>query len=319
MRRQTGYRLPARGLLPALLLALLPLGMAQAQAPCPEYWMLATRGCPQVLGTDPAPFLRAYRLESGRLACRDPAELIAASPGRPVILLIHGSYFTARMAAAEGLGIRRDLAAFGVIPPDALVVEFDWPSQLTTPNLIRDANEKARRAYVAGYHLARFLRRFPEGTRVSLVGHSHGALAALSALHLLGGGVLENGHEATVLASCGPRLRLRAVAIAPACDRHWLAPGERLGQSLAACEGVLCLYNPLDPALITHPFGRYSEHRRALGKAGMSADGLPGPLITRYQEMNIAPLLGPRHTFRGTTARPVIARSMAPYLWASEG
>jgi hypothetical protein len=35
--------------------------------------------------------------------------------------------------------------------------------------------------------------------------------------------------------------------------------------------------------------------------------------------MNIAPLLGPRHTFRGTTARPVIARSMAPYLWAFEG
>src|SRR4028119_1815567 len=83
MRRQTGYRLPASGLFPALLLALLPLGMAQAQAPCPEYWMLTTRGCPQVLGTDPAPFLRAYRLASGRLAWRGTAAARRRRPGRP--------------------------------------------------------------------------------------------------------------------------------------------------------------------------------------------------------------------------------------------
>jgi hypothetical protein len=223
------------------------------------------------------------------------------------------------MAAAEGLGIRRDLAAFSVIPPDALVVEFDWPSQLTYPNLIRDANEKARRAYVAGYHLARFLQRFPEASRISLVGHSHGALAALSALHLLGGGVLDDGREATALASCGPRLRLRAVVIAPACDRHWLAPRERLGQSLAASEGVLCLYNPLDPALITHPFGPVLRTPACAGQGRHERRWAPRAAHHPVPEMNIAPLLGPRHTFRGTTARPVIARSMAPYLWAFAG
>ena len=171
---------------------------------------------------------------------------------------------------------------------------------------------------MAGYHLARFLQGFPPGCRISLIGHSHGGLVVLSALHLLAGATLSNGEEATVLPDAGPPLRLRAVVIASGTDRHWLDPGERLGWALAACEGVLCLYNPLDPVLVVHPFGRYSEGQRALGKSGMSDFDRErlGSLSGRYCQRSIATLLGPMHTFRGTTARPEVIQWIGAYTWA---
>jgi Alpha/beta hydrolase of unknown function (DUF900) len=252
---------------------------------------------------------------------RDPAELQARATGRPVIFLVHGSYVTAGTATAEGLRIRDDLVAGTAVTPDAIIVEFDWPSQLVHANLLRDANDKARRAFVAAYHLARFLQGFPAGSRISLIGHSHGGLAVLAALHLLARGTLDDGEETTVLTEVGPTLRLRAVVIASASDRQWLDSGERLGRALAACEGILCLYNPLDLVLVVHPLGRYSDHRRALGKSGMSRleQERLGSLAGRYCERSIAMLLGVRHTFRGTTANPVIARWVGAYTWSDSG
>jgi hypothetical protein len=272
-----------------------------------------------MLGADPGPFLLATRLDSrGCMSRCNPAELRARAAGRPIIFLVHGSYVTAGAATAEGLRIYGHLAAEGAVTPDAIIVEFHWPSQLTRANLVRDANDKARLAFVAGYHLARFLQGFPPGSRISLIGHSHGGLVVLAALHLLGGGILDDGEEAIVLTEFRSALRLKAVVIASASDRHWLDPGERLGRALSACEGLLCLYNALDPVLFVHPFGRYSDQRRALGKTGMSRPDVErlGSLGSRYCQRNIATLLGIRHTFRGSTANPVIARWIGAYTWA---
>ena len=199
-----------------------------------------------------------------------------------------------------------------------MVVTFDWPSELVYPNVVRDTNEKARLAFVAGYHLARFLQGFPAGSRISLVGHSDGGLIALCALQLLAGGTLDTGEDATVLREPSPALRLRAVVIAAAADRDWLDPGHRLDHALAASEGVLCLYNPLDPILAVHPFGWYSDGRRAIGKSGMSnlEQERLGSLAGRYYQQSMASQLGPRHTFRGSVQNRVIAGWMRAYTWA---
>jgi Alpha/beta hydrolase of unknown function (DUF900) len=237
--------------------------------------------------------------------------------GRPVIFLVHGSYVTAGMAVSEGMRIRDSLAR-GVVTQDAIVVEFNWPSERVYANLFRDVSDKGRRAFVAGYHLARFLQGFPSGSRISLIGHSHGGWVVLSALQLLAGGTLDNGDEATVLTAISPALRLRAILIASAIDRQWIDPGERFARSLEACEGIFCLYNPLDPVLALHPFAPYSDGQRALGKCGMNTvtQERLGPLAGRYRQRSLAGLLGPRHTFRGTIENPMVARWIAPYTWA---
>jgi hypothetical protein len=305
----------SRFLAPGLLLLL----FGQAHAHPPEYWYVSTRACPQVLGTEPGPSLQVSRFDSqGCISSCDAGELQAAANRRPVILLIHGSYYTAPMAVTEGPRIRNNLAAHGALTPDAIVVTFDWPSEFAHPNVIRDSNDKARLAFVAGYHLARFLQGFPAGSRISLVGHSHGGLVALSALQLLAGGTLDTGEEATALREASPSVRLRAVVISAGTDRDWLDPGGRLDHALGASEGVLSLYNPLDPILTVHPFGRYSDQRRALGKSGMSdlEQQRLGALASRYRQQNIAMQLGPRHTFRGSTGNPVIVGWMRPYTWA---
>ena len=306
----------ACGLAPlVLVLFLLSEARGQSAGDAPEYWVLSTQDCAQVLGSDAPLPLRAHRMEMGGLTPRDPAELLARVAGRPVIFLLHGSYIPAGRATVEGQQIRNDLASQGAIPPNAVVIEFEWPSLLVRANFVRDANEKTMLAFATGYHLARLLQSFPPGSRVSLIGHSHGGLAVLSALHLLGGGTLHVGGIAARLPANGPHLRLRAVVMAPACDRQWRQPGERLDRAITASEGILCLYNPLDPVLVIHPFGRYSDHRRALGKMGMSR---AGPTDGRYVERGIGLKIGVRHTFRGTTANPVIARWFAPYTWTGE-
>jgi Alpha/beta hydrolase family len=305
----------SRFLVPGLLVLL--LGQTRAQPP--EYWYVSTRACPQALGSEPGPSLEVSRFDSqGRIWGCLNADLQASVNGRPIIILIHGSYYTAPMAVTEGPRIRNNLAHHEALTPDAIIVTFDWPSEFADLHVFRDGNEKARLAFVAGYHLARFLQGFPAGSRISLVGHSHGGLVALSALHLLAGGTLDTGEEATVLREARPSLRLRAVVIAAGVDRDWLEPGRRLDHALAASEGVLCLYNQLDPVLVVHPFGRYSDQRRALGKWGMSDDAQQrlGWLAERYCQQSIAMQLGPRHTFRGSTDFQVIVESMRRYTWA---
>jgi hypothetical protein len=252
------------------------------------------------------------------MSARDPAELQFIAVGRPIIFLVHGSYFTAGMATAEGLRVRDDLVR-GAVTPDAIIVEFDWPSQLNHLNIFRDGNDKARLAFVAGYHLARFLEGFPAGSRISLIGHSHGGLVVLSALHLLAGATLSDGESATVLPAASQSLRLRAVVVASATDRHWLDPGERLGSACLAAEGILSLYNQLDPVLVVHPYGRYSDGRRALGKCGMTDFDQErlGWLASRYCQRSIVTLIGPRHTFTGTTARAEVIGWIRPYTWAT--
>ena len=108
------------------------------------------------------------------------------------------------------------------------------------------------------------------------------------------------------------------MVISAGSDRDWLDPGGRLDRALSASEGILCLYNPLDPILIVHPCGRYSDQRRALGKSGMSdvEQQRLGSLARRYCQQSIALQLGRRHTFRGSTENQVIVGWMRAYMWA---
>src|SRR4029077_17768065 len=125
--------------------------------------------------------------------------LFQQTVGQPVLIQVQGSLTTPDVALGGLLWTHSWLERDRAMLPGTVVLAFDWPSQRVYRNDIRDINEKGRRAYVAGYHLARFVQAFPTGSRICLLGQSYGGRVAPSALHLLGGGCLNSqAHDPAV-------------------------------------------------------------------------------------------------------------------------
>ena len=286
-----------------------------------RFWVVQTRDCPQVMGTDPWPHLKVLHFDAdGALVERDPRELFAQCAGRVVLVQVQGSLTTPDIALGGLLWTDSWLRRNNALPDDAVIVAFDWPSQRVYRFDPRDINEKGRRAYIAGYHLARFLLAFPPQCRVCLLGQSYGGRVVPSALHLLGGGVLDSqDHDPPVrLPALRPDLAVRGVVIAGASDHDWLDPGKRLDRALYGCEALLNLYNRRDEALRFYPLLVRSGQRHALGKIGLTNRDFSrlGPLAARYAEFDVHDLLGTEHTLLDAVANPTIARKIAPYLWS---
>jgi hypothetical protein len=296
-------------------------------APKPErverFWIVHTRDCPQVMGTDPWPCLKVLHFNAqGMLEHRDPREMFAQTIGRPVFIQVQGSLTTPDIALGGLMWSHAWLRENRALPPDAVVIAFDWPSQRVYRNDVLDINEKGRRAYIAGFHLASFLLEFPTGSRITVLGQSYGGRVVPSALHLLGGGCLNSqDHDPPVrLPGLRPDHRLRAIVLEGASDHQWLDPNQRLDRALYACEGLLNLYNHRDEALLLYPFLVRSEHHLALGRIGLTQGDLDrlGPLAAKYEEHDSHDLLGAEHTLVDAVANRQVSRWMAPYLWAPD-
>jgi hypothetical protein len=286
-------------------------------------WFVDTRNCPQVMGTDPWRCCRIRQFDaSGELVERTPQELFAQTIGRPVLIQVQGSLTTPDIALGGLLWTHTWLQSGRAIQADTVLIAFDWPSQRVYQFDPRDINEKGRRAYIAGDHLARFVQAFPAASRICLLGQSFGGRVVTSALHLLGGGALNSqDHDPQVcLPTLRPDLQVRGVILAGASDHTWLNPGARLDHVLHGCEGFLNLYNRRDEALRLYPMLIRSDHRRALGRVGLTNKDLDrlGPLAGRYEEHDLHDLLGREHTLLDAAANLQIARWIAPYVWTPD-
>jgi hypothetical protein len=288
-----------------------------------QFWIVTTRDCPQEMGTEPWPCLECLHFDhQGELVEVDPGILFAQTLGKPVFIQVQGSLTTPDIALGGLLWTHSWLQKNQAMLPETVVIAFDWPSQRVYQSDVRDINEKGRRAYVAGYHLSRFIQSFPHGSRICLLGQSYGGRVVPSALHLLGGGCLNSqDHDPPVgLSAVRPDLQIRAVVLAGASDRAWFDPGARLDHALHGCEGLLNLYNRRDEALMLYPWVIRSGHHRALGRVGLSNRDFArlGPLAARYAEQDVHDILGREHSLLDAVANPVIARRMARYLWAPD-
>ncbi len=288
-----------------------------------DLWVVDSRECPQEMGSDPWSKLRVRHFDArGELVFAEPSELFARAAGRPVLIQVQGSLTYPDAALGGLLWTHSWLERDGGIAPGTVVIAFDWPSQRIYRNDVRDINEKGRRAYIAGFHLARFVQAFPAQARICLLGQSYGGRVVPSALHLLGGGSLDSqDHNPPVrLGASRPDLHVRGVILGGASDRTWLDPGERLDRALMGCEGFLNLYNRRDEALRFYPLLVRSEHHSAIGKLGLRNRDFErlGPLASRYVEHDIHDLLGPEHSLLDATANQTIARWIAPYVWAPD-
>jgi hypothetical protein len=296
-------------------------------APRPDrverFWIVQTRDCPQRMGSDPRPALKVLHFDDrGELVARDPREMLAQTVGRPVFIQVQGSLTTPDIALGGLMWSHAWLRENRALPPDAVVIAFDWPSQRVYQNDVRDINEKGRRAYIAGYHLARFLLDFPPESRVCILGQSYGGRVVPSALHLLGGGSLDSqDHDPRVrLPGLRPDLNVRAIILEAASDHCWLDPDQRFDRALHGCEALLNIFNRRDEALVHYPLLRRSGHHRAIGRVGLTQGDLDrlGPLAARDEDHDVHDLLGREHTLLDAVANPQIARWMAPYLYAPD-
>ena len=288
-----------------------------------SFWIVTTRECPQEMGSDPWPKLKVLHFdEHGDMVERPIAELFAQTVGRPVLIQVQGSLTTPDIALGGLLWTHSWLQHNRCLPPDAVVIAFDWPSQRIYRIDYRDINEKGRRAYVAAYHLARLVQAFPAASRVCLLGQSYGGRVVPGALHLLGGGSLNSqSHDNPVcLPGETPDLHLHGVVIGAASDKNWLDPDQRFDRTLVAAGGFLNLYNKRDEALIFYLALLRSDHHRAIGRVGLSNKDFEalGPRAARYEEHDIHEVLGTEHSLLDAVANPRIGRWIAPYVWAPD-
>ena len=282
-----------------------------------DYWIVSSRNCDgRHAPCDADCCLSFFHCPPDRSFCPQTREAFLASirPDRPVCFVVHGSYNWWRDVMAESRLIHRWIRA--AAPPRPIqVVIFTWPSNGNMPYLLPvDLAILGRRSAAHGTYLASIITQFPADQRVSIVGHSHGARTAVAALHVLGGGALENG-QALPPGHAVPQ-HLRAVLLAAAIDHDWLNPADRYGQALMVPEKVLLMRNSRDATLGIYPL-RKAFGDRALGRGGLGPDDrfALGPLGSKVVEMDVAQIADWHHGFAHYHEQPALAAGMLPYVY----
>jgi hypothetical protein len=278
-----------------------------------SYWIVSSRHASQHrLQRSPYGLAYCRKQEDGSLVVSDAAALQAElTPGVPVCIMVHGSFVDWNWHV-EDTG-----AAYAWIrnaAPDRPlhVIFFTWASGGPYTHCFAvDVNVRGERAEYNGFHLAHLISQLPESSPVCIIGHSHGARVAVSAMHLAGGGVVQ---DLVFTGNVGAR-PLRSVLAAAAVDHHWLNPGSRY--DCALCRGdVLNLRNRCDLALqfypLTRPFSRPSLAN--IGFTDGDRERL-GWLAVRAGEIDVTGLIGRHHNWPHYHDAPAIAAVIAPFVY----
>lgn len=281
-----------------------------------DFWIVSSRNCVQQ-GNRPSVScpLDYYRCERGgrRVAKDENAFRQSIPPGVPVCVVVHGSFTDWETVCEDAAATQRWLRRAAPHLP-LQVVLFSWPSEPTTMLLPPvDTGIMGTRAEFNGLYLSQLIQRIPSESPVSLVGHSHGARSISSALHLMGGGMVQGYRYPNPQAF--PH-KVRVVYMAGALDHHWLDPGERYGRALARTDAILNVRNSQDWALA------FYEWRRPFAGAALGKDGLYnddrrrlGEMGGKIREIDVTRLLGTDHLWPSYVRRPEIASAAVPYIY----
>lgn len=284
--------------------------------PLADYWIVSSRQCDFSPARGTTCCLQYFH-RSGDVQpvpVDEAAFRGALDPNVPVCFIIHGSYNWWGDVVSESRRINRWIREAAPHLP-VQVVSFTWPSDGNMPFLFPiDIAILGRKSSAHALYLSQVIAQLPPQQPVCLVGHSHGARSAAATLHLLGGGVLEDG-SFLVNAPAAPR-RVRSVLIAAAVDHDWLNPGDRYGQALCQAERVLILRNSRDFWLGVYPTRKIIGDR-ALGQRGLGGDDRASldMLNSRVVELDAAPVVGFGHQWVDYYTRPEMGRALVPYVY----
>ncbi len=282
-----------------------------------DYWIVSSRNCNGAnAAADGGRCLLYLHRTSEQNLVREQREAFLASvrPDRPVCFVMHGSYNRWGDVMLESRKIHRWLRSAAPESP-LQVVFFTWPSDGNMPFIFPvDIAILGRRSAAHGAYLAGLISQLPADAQVAIMGHSHGARTAVAALHLLGGGALEEGPSWP--AGSPHPTQIRATLIAAAIDHNWLNPGQRYGQALLVPERVLLMRNSRDATLAIYPM-RKIIGERAVGKDGLGQDDRMalGSLGQKVVELNAAEFADWHHSFADFHQRPELAKALLPYVY----
>ncbi|MFO1023529.1 MAG: hypothetical protein U0903_22960 [Planctomycetales bacterium] len=287
-----------------------------------DYWIVSARECDELAPLENCDdCLQFFTRREGdpTLTPRSKAEFLGSlQPNVPVTFFVHGSYITTDSVKAEAEGTYRWLKN---TQPNgaAMMVFYTWPSDVGISSVLPvDLNVLGVRSENYSIHLGRLISRFPPEQPVSLVGHSHGGRLSAATMHLLAGGEVSGDRLAQQ--DLAPQRRMRMVLAAAAMDRHWMNPGEKFGMALMQPEQVLNLHNTSDYAMNIYPLHKPFGNHPLGGNGPSERDALQlGAWRGKIVDFNVAPLVGFGHTWPNYIHQPVLAQTVAPYVFFNDG
>lgn len=271
-----------------------------------ELWVISSRGAPKCSNLDVGfEYLNYQKWDS---ACNvfqssNREELLQCESEMPSLLFVHGNSLDAEESMSLCWDVHRRVKRCS--GPKRLIF-WSWPSEavykrpLIRPvkTIRKNVNAKYTYAENQGYYISKLANMLSLSQPVTLGGHSFGGLAVVSALHYLGGGVLNGrtGQDATTL----QRSNLRAAIVAAAIDNDALYPGCRYGNALMPVESFLTTFNPRDSILRRWPT-LSSRGKEAVGFTGICASRL-GCSSHKLIQVNMTEETGRAHDMRSHLA-----------------
>jgi hypothetical protein len=285
-----------------------------------QYWLVSTRRCRQENDNRPMGCGFDYFLRdgSGRIhRSHNAAFEQSFRPGVPICVVVHGSFVTWDGLISDSAPLYRWIRSAAPERP-LHVVFLSWPSDgPLTFVLPLDIAVLGQRSAANGFYLARLVSQLPEQSPVSFVGHSHGARLITSALHILGGGAVEEYRAVAPIAAS--KHRIRAVLFAAAMDHDWLDPGERYGRMLYRADAVLNLLNREDMPLGFYPLRKFNS-QPALARVGLTNEDRRrlGALNQKLFEIDVTPMIRSGHLWQHYFNQPAIASAISPFVFYTD-
>jgi len=219
------------------------------------------------------------RLETNRWEASTSQEFLnTLDTDVPLVVVVHGNWMTRAEAKVYGLLFHRLSRNTG----HHRLLIWSWPSEKTDCRVRRDAQIKAVRADAQSEYLLAFVHSLPADCKVSLIGFSYGAKLVCNTLQ----------HYVEM---SEPARRIRAVLLAAAMDQASLQPRGKYGDALQATEKMLVHVNRQDSVLRFYPLLNGCGGPEAIGKAGVSRNGMSTESVAKIKSVNVSRMIGNEH------------------------
>jgi len=265
----------------------------------PELWVINTRCVPKCNNLDEGfehISYKRYDRACGRLvdSCREA--FLAEEASMPTLIFAHGNTLKHKGAMDQCWDIYKRMRC---CPGKKRLVFWSWPAQIAIkrpilrPRKLIMANLRIKFVYseYQGYYMAKLVQQMSLTQRVTVGGHSYGAIHAAVAAHFLGGGCLRG----LVLDGSVPveHANLRVALVSAAFDCDAVYPGCHYGQMFVAAEKVFNTRNPRDSTLDNWPKVS-TRGRMALGVTGVNPAKL-GEFQPKLCQMTMTGDVGKSH------------------------